>query len=194
MDYFQLDDCPTRDDDAVCLDDEPEGINMSQWKISDGIAMGADYPPDAKWRMSDEYPETKLTSLLATVSNMLVVDGRLKAALEATSVPIEFLPFTLYNHKNRVASRDYFIVNVLGTFDCLHPTKSEIRYSKEYPDEVIGIHKHVLDKRKLASAPDIFRVKEDPTMIVISARLAAQIKKLDPLPTNVYLTKLEQAD
>jgi len=194
MDYFHLDDCPTRDDDAVCLDDEPEGINMSQWKIARGVAMGADYPADAQWRMSDEYPGIKLTSLLATVSNMLVVEGRLKSVLEATGVPIEFLPFTLYNHKKRVASRDYFIVNVLGTFDCLHYDKSEIEWFTEVPGAVVGVDKHVLDKRKLAAAPDIFRVKEDPTMIVISARLAAQIKKLDPLPTNVYLIKLDQAD
>jgi hypothetical protein len=118
----------------------------------------------------------------------------MRGVLETTQTPMECLPFTLFDHRRRVASRDYFIINPLGTFDCLNTSKSEIVYSDDPPGEVVAVRKHVLDPRKVGAAPDIFRVKEEPEMIVISARLATQIKKLDPLPTNVYLIKLEQAE
>ena len=194
MDYYELDTCPTQDMSFVRLEDEPNGTNMSCWRIFQGTPMGSEYPADAQWFMSDEYPGIKLPSLIANVSSMVIVERRLKDVFAATGVPIEFLPFTLHDHKKRVASRDYFILNVLGTFDCLNLDKSEIEYSEDVPGEVVGIDKYVLDTRKLETAPDIFRVKEEPTMIIVSSRLGKQIQQLTPPVTNVYLIKLEQAE
>ncbi|MCP3137895.1 imm11 family protein [Pyxidicoccus xibeiensis] len=156
--------------------------------MSTGIAMGDKYPPDAKWYMSDESPGIKMPSLIATVTNMLVVERRMKEVIERTGVPMECLPFTLHDHKKRVARTDYFIINPLGSFDCLDLKQSEIIYDD---DEVVAVEKLVLSPEKLRAAPDIFRVKEDPHVYVLSHRLVDALRQLEP--TNVYLTKLEQS-
>ncbi|WNZ62545.1 hypothetical protein QEG98_01480 [Myxococcus sp. MxC21-1] len=189
MDYFSLTRGPTVDRSLCMLEREPKGLRMFSHRLGEGYPMGDKYPPDAEWQMSSKYGGGKLASLIA--SHYVVVERALKEVFERTGVPMECLNFTLFDHKGQVASRDYFIINPLGTFDCLHLEKSEIKYSKEMPGEIIGIRKHVLDSNKLRSAPDFFRIKEDPYVYVLSHKLVDELQQLNP--TNVYLTKLEQA-
>jgi hypothetical protein len=191
MDFFRINTSPTVDMSYCILHREPEGTNMYTHRMGKGYAMGDKYPQDAKWYMSDKFPGIKLPSLIANTGTYIVVERRLKEVFERTGVPMECLPFTLYDHKKREASRDYFILNPLGTFDCLNLEKSEIEYSKEVPGEIVGIDKYVLDSQKLRSAPDFFRIKEDPYVKVLSHKLVDELRQLDP--TNVYLTRMEQA-
>ncbi|HEX5748010.1 MAG TPA: DUF1629 domain-containing protein [Archangium sp.] len=188
MDYFSINMSPAVDPGYCVLYGEPEGTNMLKYRMSQGIAMGDKYPQDAKWYMRKESPGIKLASLLATVTNLLVVERGMKEVFERTGVPMECLPFTLYDHKKRVASTDYFIINPLGTFDCLDLEKSEIIYDE---GEIVEVEKIVLDPKKLHSAPGFFRIKEDPYVRVLSHQLVDELRKLNP--TNVYLTKLEQS-
>jgi len=188
MNYFIIDNSPTVTRDFCMLEAGPRAISKVRYRLLRGKPMGSDYPPDVVWHMSDRYGGIKLPSLIGNTGNMLVVERKLKEVFEQAGVPIECLPFTLLNHKDRVASTDYFIINPLGTFDCLHQQKSEIIRAE---GEVVGVDKYVLDPAKLKDAPDLFRVLETPEEIVISHRLADKLKKLNP--TNVYLFDLEQA-
>jgi len=74
----------------------------------------------------------------------------------------EILPFTLYDHKKRVLTKDYWIVNPIGTFGCLNKEASEIKYvdKDDAKSEVVSIRKFVFDPKKLKNAPDLFRVPE----------------------------------
>ncbi|MBZ4417928.1 imm11 family protein [Myxococcus sp. RHSTA-1-4] len=191
MDYFSINKSPTVDMGYCILDDEPEGTNMYTHRMGKGYPMGDKYPANAEWQMSDEFPGLKLPSLIANTGAFLVVERKLKEVFEGTGVPMECLHFTLLDHKGREASRDYFIINPLGTVDCLHLEKSEIRYSKEVPGEIVRVRKPVLDSNKLRSAPDFFRIQEDPYVYVLSHKLVDELRQLNP--TNVYLTKFEQA-
>ena len=143
--------------------------------------MGDKYPQDAVWQMSSKYGGTKLASLIT--SHYVVVERKLKEVFERTGVPMECLNFTLLDHKGQVASRDYFIINPLGTFDCLNFEKSEIKYSKEMPGEIIRIIKCVLDSNKLREAPAFFRIKESPHTYILSHKLVDELRQLNP--TNV---------
>jgi len=191
MDYFRINTSPTVDMSYCILHREPQGTNKYTHRMAEGHAMGDKYPADAKWQMSDKFPGIKLPSLIATTGTYLVVERKLMEVFERTGVPMECLHFTLYDHKGREASRDYFIINPLGTFDCLNLDKSIIKYSKEVPGEIVRVKKYVLDTEKLRSAPDFFRIKEDPYYYVLSHKLVEELRQLDP--TNLYLTKLEQA-
>ena len=72
---------------------------------------------------------------------------------------LEVFPFTLINHKGRVHSRDYVFLNPLGTFDCLNMKLTQCkRYSS---GKIMKITKFVLDRDKIAKAPDLFRPRED---------------------------------
>ena len=84
-------------------------------------------------------------------------------------------------------SRDYFIVNPLGTFDCLDRKKSEIQFEG---DEIVGIDKIVLDSKKMKDAPDIFRLPEAPSEYFVSQRLVTKLQSLKP--TNLYLRNIDE--
>jgi hypothetical protein len=191
MDYYEIDTMPSQDRAFVFLDNEPVGTNMFTHRMAMGFAMGDKYPSDAKIFMNDRHPGLKLPHLIGNTNRFLIVNSPLKALFQATGLPMECLPFTLMDHKKREASRDYFIINPLGTFDCMDLKKSEIEWSKEEPGEIVGVDRTVLDPKKLEAAPDFFRIKEIPTAYVVSARLAAEFQKLQP--TNVFLTKLDVA-
>lgn len=188
MNYFLLNLTPLADKSYCVLGDLPDSVRGLSYRMSRGIAMGKDYPKDVQWRMSDDFGGIKLPSLVSNIDTILVVERKLKDVFEATGVEMECLPFDLINHKGRVASRDYFIVNPLGNLDCLNLEKSDIEWMD---DEVVALRKPVLDPDKLKGAPDIFRIKQDREQIVISHQLADALKQVKP--TNVYLFSVEQA-
>lgn len=97
------------------------------------------------------------------------------------------MPLAIYNHKGRLASSDYFIVNPLGTVDALDLERSQIEW---LGSDIVEIEKRVLDPEKLKGAPDLFRLKEEPSAYVISQRLIAKLTP--PPPTNFYVQRLEQ--
>ena len=191
MDYFRINTLPLVDKTFCILEGGPEGTNAFDYKLSDGEAVTGRYPANARWYMSPKHPtRLKVPSVVDNTSSLLIVHRDVKDVLAATGVAMECLPFTLYDHKRRVASSDHFIVNPLGSFDCLDLARSEIQWSKEYPDKIIGIDRFVLDPKKLESAPDLFRIQLDLQEYVVSHRL---IERLRPLqPTNLFLLKLDQ--
>jgi hypothetical protein len=186
--FFSIDVCPSKDPSFAFMDEAPVGTEMDSYRMSKGLPMGDRFPKKAKVYLQKKSPGTKLPSLIGNTYSFLVVNRPVMEVLRATGVPMECLGFTLHDQKKRPLSADYFIVNPLGTFDALHEKKSKVAYEG---DDVVGIDKLVLDARKLAEAPDLFRLKEDPYRYVVSHRLADKLKALKP--TNVYLEQLEQA-
>lgn len=107
-------------------------------------------------------------------------------------IEIEYLPFALYNQKKRPHYADCWVINPLGALDCLHSRKSEITWLDDIIDgEVIGLGKIVLDKKKPKSAPQLFRIKEDPATYVLGERLVEDLKRNKC--TNLVLEELEVA-
>lgn len=193
MNYFIIDSMPLSEKKYCFLGDTPRSILNLSYRMARGIAMGKDYPrnPLPEWHMSPKHKGIKLPSLIANTHSMLVVDRALKEIFENTGVDMECLPFVLLDHKGRVASTDYFIINPLGNLDCLNLEKSEIEWLEGPGSEVVGIEMYVLDTEKVKDAPDVFRIKHDREQIIISHQLADRMKKVKP--TNVYLIDLEQA-
>ncbi|MCP3164606.1 imm11 family protein [Myxococcus qinghaiensis] len=187
MNYFILNLAPLVDMSYCTMGDLPDSIRGKSYKIARGIAIGADYPSNTAWQMSDEYGGIKLPSLVCNTSSILVVERKLKDIIEATGVSMECLPFVMLNHKGREASRDYFIINPLGNRDCLNLEASKILWEG---DEVVKLEKAVLDPDKLQDTPAIFRLKHDREQIVISHQLADALKAVNP--TNIYLFSLPQ--
>lgn len=187
MNYFILNLIPMVDLSYCTMGDLPDSIRGKSYKMTRGLAMGADYPANTEWRMSDTYGGIKLPSLVSNTDNILVVERKLKDIIEATGISMECLPFVMLNHKGREASRDYFIINPLGNRDCLNLEVSEIEWEG---DEVVKLEKAVLDPEKLQDTPAIFRIKEEREQIVISHQLADALKAVNP--TNIYLFSLPQ--
>lgn len=191
MDYFRIELCPTEDKSLCVLEDGPEGTQPFGYCMARGESALGDYPPDAKWYMTRRWPGIKLASLLANTANLLVVNRALKDAIAGLGVPVESYGFALYDHKKRLASRDYFIVNPLGTHDVLDLKASTIEWSPDDPTEVVDVEEMVLDIRKLKAAPPLLRVKEDPEAILVERAAARKLAALKP--TNFYLREVSQS-
>jgi hypothetical protein len=192
MKYFFIDTLGELDDSNLCiLDKPPQGLGVKYYRMSKGKKIGNYYPNDAKIYMSDENPGTKLASLIGNTKSYLIVSNAMKEVIEkyCSSCEIEYLPFILYNHKKRVHSKDYFIINPIGTCDCLNLKASQIEY---LDGEVVGVDRFVLDPRRLEDAPAIFRIKEAPRKYVINEELAKNLEERGF--TNVILEEIQQKE
>ncbi|HVK54197.1 MAG TPA: DUF1629 domain-containing protein [Burkholderiales bacterium] len=179
-----------KDASLAFVRDEPEDLGLYDYCPRRGERMGDKYPKDAKVRLDPKSPGIKLGSLLGNLIGYLMVNTALKdVILEVCKCEVEVLPFTLYNHKKRVHSTDYWIINPIGVFDCVNRDASTIQYVDATKAEIAGVEKLVFDPNKMAAAPDLFRVPEDPMQQFISERLAKAIKAINP--TNVLLMETE---
>ncbi|WP_120539468.1 imm11 family protein [Corallococcus terminator] len=179
----------TRPEFCVLLD-FPEAMGVKSWKLGDGVELQeGEYPQDAKIFMSDEEPGIEIPDLVPNTVRLLIVSKPLKDGMEAVNRgPVQYLPLSIYNHKKRLASSDYFIVNPLGTVDVLDTSASEIEY---LDGQVVRVLKHVLDRKKIAHAPDLFRLKEAPDSYVVSERVLDEWRKIAPKPTNITFFVLD---
>lgn len=194
MSFYLLSVLGDTNDDSLCtLFNSVEGIGLADVGLHTGERIGDRYPKDARIYMSKESPGIKLSSLLGNVKNFLIVSRDFKEAVEKLcGDKVEYLPFTLYDHRKRVCSKDYFILNPLGTFDCLDFKKSDIVWSDSDPNRIVHIKEHVLDRKKMKDAPQLFRIERDPTEYVVGVELAREIYDRDF--TNVIWTKLRFND
>ena len=71
-----------------------------------------------KFSCSQKNPGVKLPSLIGNTISYLIVNAEMKDTIieycPEDEVDIEILPFTLINHKKRVHSKDYWIINPIG--------------------------------------------------------------------------------
>lgn len=190
MKYFFIDTLGDLDDEELCfLAKTPKGIGIKYYKLMKGLPIGGDYPHPAEIHMSEEYEGLKLASLIGHVKSYLVLERQVVQVIQkyCPGIVIEYLPFTLINHKGRVHSEDYFIVNPIGSFDCLNHKSSQITYHKK---EISRIDRYMLDSDKLKSAPALFRIPEMPDKYIINEELA---KAFDEHGfTNIVLTEIAQ--
>lgn len=191
MDYFKINLMPRHDPEFCFLRDYPEGVELNRYKFGKGEAFGDDYPDDPRIYMNKKERGLKLPSVVGNTRSMLIVHRDVKKIIEKNDPgPIEFLPLHIYNHKKRLASDEFFVVNPLGTWDCLDLDASEIDYLDGKVADVLEL---VLDRKKLEKAPDLFRVKEDPSVYVASRRLLEKIVGGKVKVTNLYIDPLPVA-
>jgi hypothetical protein len=184
MPYYQIDTLGDLDNPKlVMLGEVPEGIGVKYHRLAHGEVIAPDWPDDARILMTEENPGIKLSSLLGNTQSFLLLHRDLKELVAAEydrrggKGKIEYLPFTLINHKGRPHSKDYFVVNPIGDFDCLNEKKSKITYFKGNRDKVVSIDRLVLDPNKLRDAPPLFRVKQARGEYFVDEALKQAIEK-----------------
>lgn len=193
--FRHLDTMGDANDQKLCfLDHFVDGIEANSWHIQRGERLLPIWPKDARIFVSPERPGIKLSSLIGNVQSMLIASRAFKKAIEkhCRNVDIEYLPFTLYDHRKRVHSRDYFIINPIGTYDCLDLEKSDITWSKNDPEKIVRIREYVIDRDKMKNAPQLFRIDKDPAEYVLGRALAREMYDEDL--TNIFWTELAFGD
>src|ERR1700691_4615295 len=183
-----------QDPKLAFIDTPPEDLGLYEYCIARGERIGDRYPAESRIYLKKKSPGIKLSPLLGTTRRYLVVNTAMKnVTLEhCAQCDIETLPFVLYNHKRRVHSTDYWIINPIGYVDCVNRAASDIRYLSSDPTKVVAVRKFVLDPKRLENGPDIFRVPEDRGKYFISQATGKGWQE-DNF-SNVFLIEVEQRE
>lgn len=196
MKYFFIDPLGDPDGDWCTVEKPPKGMGLTVARPSKGRRVGEKYPSDAAIFMSPNYEGIRVGSVVGNTESYLIVAGPVKKVIEAhcKGADIEYLPVALYDHKGRLSGADFFIINPIGAIDCLNLDASEINYldapGDAYHGSVVDVDRFVLDPKKVADAPALFRVHEDPYTYVVNGKLADSLRKGGF--TNIVLDEIEQ--
>ena len=86
---------------------------------------------------------------------------------------IEYLPFTLMDHKEKELSKDYYFINPLGGIDCLNFEASGAEFDN---GKFMALDKVVLDRKKIENVPHFFRVKQEGYNFIMSLELVKALR------------------
>jgi len=185
-----LDTCNGSESRFCIIDELPRAKGLSNVDAANaarGDRAAHLYPADVRLRMSKEFGGTELADIVANTEGLLLVHMRVKRIIERVNRgKIELIPVPIHDHDDRLASKDYFVVNPLGTHDVLDLRKSQIEWGNKKTRDVIHVEKMVLAPAKLEKAPDLFRPKESPESYIISKNIARELVKLRPKITNLH--------
>ena len=190
MRYFQLDTLGDFGNKKLAIVSErvPE-LGIYSHYPARGKPITDRYPADARTHLQPGHRGTKLSSLVGNTFGWLIVSTEFKESIVQNSGPIEILPLAIYNHKKRLHSADYWVINPLGSIDCVDRDKSAIVYLDDTKADVVGVDKFVFRKDRLEKAPGIFRVLEAPTAYFINQTLARSLKDKDC--TNIFIDEID---
>ena len=148
-----------------------------QYELLMGIQRQATFPNDAMFRMNPDFPhDTLLTDSLLNTDMMIVVSLRLKEYLHARELKnVEYLPVTILNHKQKAASRDYFIIHPIEPVDCLDIEKCVPMRSRIDPETIMMIKRLVIDEHRVDPEREFFRPKFYPRITMVRRELAEAI-------------------
>jgi len=151
------------------------------WELVQGIPRAQDFPDGMECRMDPQRP--KDVGLADNVRGAVfpVISGRLKQALEPATEKnrVEYIPVRIINHKKRLASDDYFVLNPLDVLDCIDMDASGVEWNKISPTTISYCKGLVLKQEAIPAGFALFRLKYWPNNIVISGDLVANLRQLE---------------
>ena len=165
FEYFGLGEQGKRDN--VLLDRYPQEMGVASSDLSFGRYGGQVVNGRVRMIMTDEHPGIVLTDFISTTTSYLIVSNDAKEVIEREcSNEIEYVNLDIINHKGKLHSGTYWIVNPIGTKDVLDIDKCK-PFWKNDKVTLLGVIKRFYDKRKFESVPHLFRVYGSPQDILI---------------------------
>jgi len=137
------------------------------------------WPADVRLHMDPNFPKAlQLPDCVKNLASAIVVSARLKEFIEAAKpAHVEYLPVTIMNHKGKVASSEYFIINPYKLQDCIDQKASTIDWNAIDPTLISACTNLVLDEKRIEKNAKVFRLKHYPTKVLFARELADEIKK-----------------
>jgi hypothetical protein len=176
--------------EGYCVIGDPVGFE-DEFLLMEGVELLKQWPDNVVCKMSARYPKDIQLADNLYGGSYAVISQRLKekvAALGGAS-PLEFLPVTILNHKGRSASKDYFILNPVGSVDCIDIKKSGVEWNSIDEDDISDVEQLVLKKGAVPAKVVVFRPKHLASTILVRRALADQLSS-DGL-TGLYFEELE---
>jgi hypothetical protein len=146
-------------------------------ELSEGVSRAKGWPDDVKAPMSPEYPKDILLPDNVSGTELVIISHKLRQALVAECVTnVEYLLLTIIDHKKKVASRDYFIMNPPSVVDCIDLEASEVKWNAIDKSMISRCKQLVLKESNVPKDVKVFRPKHLPNQILIRSDL---VKKLE---------------
>lgn len=142
-----------------------------------GREMGSAWPDGLEYSMSTEEPGLAVGDVINNALGYLMVSGRVKDLLtEHASADIEWLRFTLLNHKGRVASDDVWVANVLSRVACVDRDRTDGSPHPTHPERYFSIYSLHLEEDRIDPTLNLFRLSEMPEVMVVRDDLKAVLE------------------
>lgn len=162
--------------DGICKLKGLTGVPKS-FQINSGVSRMQGWPGEAASAMNPSFPKDLGLADSLFGANFLVISGKAKQLIEQeTTDKIEFLPIKIMNHKGRVASEDYFVVNPLDVVDCIDKDASAVVLDSFNKDMIDGCARLVLKEAAIPKGSKIFRTKFWSGRILIHRELARKMQ------------------
>lgn len=144
------------------------------WDLRSGVPRAKDFPESACFHMDPAHKKAvKLADQLYNRDGLPVVSSRVKAFIEGKRIDsIEFLRVSIFDHKGRVSSEDYWIMNPLDVQDCIDTKNSKIVWNAIKKEMIASCEKLVLDTKHIDPRTVILRPKHLERVIVVRGDLA----------------------
>ena len=131
------------------------------FRYDKGESLLAEFPEEGMAGMyfDPDYPdETELFDFVDNINTLIIANKKVRDVLMSLELTnIEFLPIWLYDHQDQVASKEYAIINVLGSVDCIDMDKSEFDMDSLIETQIYSIDKLILDHKAIPDDAKIFR-------------------------------------
>jgi len=165
------------DEDQLFLENPPEELGILDYYPAVGERVGPIRSGALTLRANSG---GDIHDIIGNSRGYFLGSERLKTFLEEyfrsmTGPEIEYLPVSIYSHDNILLADNYYFINPLGDFDCLHEGQSRIIRDAE--GKILSLGDLVLDQKKMTRAPDLFRVQGRPMWYVFSLKLGLAMKK-----------------
>jgi hypothetical protein len=161
---------------SFCTLDALENVE-DEFELKRGISREAGFPGDAFFAMDPAYPkDIQLPDNVYNLEGLPVVSTQLKTMIAQREPPeTEFLRVAIVNHKGRVASSDYFIVNPFGLVECVDLESSDIEWNEIDRELISSCFGLVLDEERIDFDRLIFRPRYLPTVVLVREDMADEL-------------------
>lgn len=148
------------------------------YELHQGVSRTNGFPSDARFRMSDDFPnDIRTEDFIKNMNSLLVVSARAREVLEAQPLKHnEFLPVTLINHKDRKEKGPFFIVHQVSLQDCIDTAKTVAEENPINPEYFISLSKLFIDEQRIDPEVSLFRMKRLPSHPVFRGDLVERLK------------------
>jgi hypothetical protein len=143
---------------GFCVIGKPKGF-AQQFLLLDGVPLLDQWPEDVVCKMSPKYPKDIQLADNLYGCGLTIVSARLKERIAPgeDGGQIEFLPVTVLNHKERIASKDYYLVNPVGSVDCIDIEKSGVVWNAIDSTSISAFQQLALKEDAVPPAVAVFR-------------------------------------
>lgn len=176
--------------EGFCVCEVLENFDDSH-KLKRGASVAAYFPDNALFAMDPEFPkDIKLADCIRNDGGFILASKPLMELMRsANGNHVEYLRVKILNHKKRVASTEYFIINPLDILDAIDFDHSSVEWNLINPELISSCSKLALNKEKIAPELKMWRLKFFPRRVLLRRDLAEAIRAAGF--TGVTFTEIE---